>query len=79
MPLSANKTLYSPLDYVSSTKFRVQCFQYHSLQYSKILARSEGAKGQLISKCTFGAIVWTKIPTKKFDKFFPRILKGVKS
>ena len=25
-------------------------------------------KGQLISKC---AIVWTKIPTKKFDKFCP--------
>ena len=26
-------------------------------------------KGQLISKCPFGVIVWTKIPTKKFDKF----------
>ena len=23
-------------------------------------------KGQLISKCPFGVIVWTKIPTKKF-------------
>ena len=29
------------------------------------------AKGQLISKCPFGFIIWTKIPTKKFDKFFP--------
>ena len=28
-------------------------------------------KGQLISKCPFGVIVWTKIPTKKFDKFLP--------
>ena len=30
-------------------------------------------KGQLISKCLFGVIVWTKISTKKFDKFCPRI------
>ena len=30
-------------------------------------------KGQLISKCPFGLIVWTKIPKKKFDKFCPRI------
>ena len=28
-------------------------------------------KGQLISKCPFGVIVSTKIPTKKFDKFCP--------
>ena len=30
-------------------------------------------KGQLISKCPFGVNVSTKIPTKKFDKFCPRI------
>ena len=36
-------------------------------------------KGQLISKCPFGVIVWTKIPTKKFDKFCPRVYKVVKS
>ena len=29
------------------------------------------AKGQLISKCPFGVIFWTKILTKKFDKFLP--------
>ena len=28
-------------------------------------------KGQLISKCPFGVIGWTKIPTKKFDNFCP--------
>ena len=28
-------------------------------------------KGQLISKCPFGVIVWTKIPTKKFPGFLP--------
>ena len=28
-------------------------------------------KGQLISKCPFGVIVWTKIPTKKFPRFLP--------
>ena len=30
-------------------------------------------KGQLISKCPFGVIVWTKIPTEKFDNFCPRM------
>ena len=28
-------------------------------------------KGQLISKCPFGVIVWTKLATKKFDNFCP--------
>ena len=28
-------------------------------------------KGQLISKCLFGIIVWTKIPTKLFLDFCP--------
>ena len=31
------------------------------------------AKGQLISKCPFGVIVWTKIPTKNLTNFCPRI------
>ena len=30
-------------------------------------------KGQFMSKCPFGVIVSTKIPTKKFDNFCPRI------
>ena len=29
------------------------------------------SRGQLISKCPFGVIVWTKIPTKKFPRFLP--------
>ena len=32
-------------------------------------------KGQLISKCSFGVIVWTKIQTKKFPEFLPYPLK----
>ena len=28
-------------------------------------------KGQLISKCPFGVIVWTKIPTNFFPGFLP--------
>ena len=40
---------------------------------------AQPAKGQLILKCPLGVIVWTKIPTKKFDKFCPKIWKGVKS
>ena len=32
-------------------------------------------KGQLISKCLFGVIVWTKIPTKKLPRFLPKPLR----
>jgi hypothetical protein len=30
------------------------------------------AKGQLISKCPIGVIVWTKIPTKDLTNFCPK-------
>ena len=30
-------------------------------------------KGQLISKCPFGVMVWTKVQTNKFDNFCPRL------
>ena len=36
-------------------------------------------KGQLISKCPLGVIVWTKIPMKNMTNFCPRIKKMVKS
>ena len=36
----------------------------------------DNGKGQLISKCPFGVIIWTKIPTKKFNKFLPQNLKS---
>ena len=32
-------------------------------------------KGQLISKCLLGLIVWTKIPTQFFPGFLPQSLK----
>ena len=32
-------------------------------------------KGQLISKCSLGVIVWTKIPTKKLPRFLPKPLR----
>ena len=32
---------------------------------------TQPTKGQLISKCPFGIIVWTKIPTKLFLDFCP--------
>ena len=31
------------------------------------------AKGRLISKCSFGVIIWTEIPTRKFDNVCPRM------
>ena len=40
----------------------VQLFRTHSF-----------TKGQLISKCPFGFIVWTKLPTKLFLNFCPEI------
>ena len=39
-------------------------------------ATDPASTGQLISKCPFGVIVWTKIPTKIFDKFLPQPLKS---
>ena len=36
-------------------------------------------KGQLISKCPFVVIVWTKIPTFFFENLYPGIWKVVKS
>ena len=36
-----------------------------------VLHSEKAPKGQLISKCPFGVIVWNKIPTKKFDQFLP--------
>ena len=44
---------------------------YKDIKYNNGLT-----KGQLISKCPFGVIVSTKIPTKTFDSFCPRILKN---
>ena len=53
---------------------------YHSWIDSMLLSRLENietlqihAKGQLISKCPFGVIVWTKIPMKNLTNFCPRI------
>ena len=36
-----------------------------------LIQESECVKGQLISKCLFGAIVLTKKPTKSFPGFLP--------
>ena len=37
----------------------------------KFLLPKSNAKGQLILKCPFGFIVWTKIPTRLFLDFCP--------
>ena len=41
-----------------------------NLQFSCNVEMSD-VKGQLISKCPFGIIVWTKLPTKLFLDFCP--------
>ena len=43
----------------------------NSVQSSKKISKTN--KGQLISKCPLSVTVSTKIPTKKFDNFCPRI------
>ena len=50
----------------------LQCFALEQRE-SKAKCLRTRPKGQLISKCLFGVIVSTKIPTKKFDNFCPRI------
>ena len=39
--------------------------------YSKPASKKRNPKGQLISKCLFGVIVWTIKPTKFFPGFLP--------
>ena len=48
----------------------------HYWKWNSLLGQSrlfKVAKGQLISKCPFGFIVWTKLPTKLFLNFCPEI------
>ena len=40
-------------------------------KFCLVSQQSKITKGQLISKCHFGLIVWTKIPTKIFLDFCP--------
>ena len=50
------------------------CFRSLFLEKAALhWSHSKGFKGQLISKCPFGNIVWTKIPTKLFLDFCPEI------
>ena len=42
-----------------------------TVSVGEITTSTASAKGQLISKCPFGVIVWTKIPTKNFPVFLP--------
>ena len=48
-----------------------QNFTQNSYKKHKKFMNSNWPKSQLISKCPFGVIVWTKIATKKFDNFCP--------
>ena len=44
---------------------------------AKLICSYKGSpdKGQLISKCSIGVIIWTKIPTNFFSGFLPQPLK----
>ena len=58
-------TCFSPIHKIVS-----QNFAFHFLEGCK-MPFSVMNKGKLISKCPFGVIVWTKIPTKFFPGFLP--------
>ena len=46
-------------------------FQTGGTKLERFLPKNQHTKGQLISKCLYEIIVWTKIPTKNFDNFCP--------
>ena len=48
---------------------------YLNLKSAPCAVQKGPTKGQLISKCPFGVIVRTKIPTKNFPRFLPQPLK----
>ena len=52
------------------TNHKIHLRSFLSFQ-TTALSSSVWSKGQLISKCPFGVIISTKIPTKKFDNFCP--------
>ena len=57
--------------FLEKTSYLLQVVSVNPLQ-----AKSQKLlKGQLTSKCPFGVIVWTKIPTKKFPRFLPKPLR----
>ena len=53
----------------------LQKFERKLEKKSTFRAFASRAKGQLISKCPLGVIVWTKIPTKKLPRFLPKPLR----
>ena len=57
------------LDFCSSSCCYVSC--WGGLFFVKSRLHGHKSKGQLIWKCPFGFIVWTKIPTKLFLDFCP--------
>ena len=68
-PLCARKTFFWKCQQVTF------CFVFNAKTWhaslNKLWFFFEQGKGQLISKCLFGIIVWTKIPTKLFLDFCP--------
>ena len=61
LPLAAARTPHARRTHATGTP---QARHTHA-------ARTRTLKGQIISKCLLGVIIWTKIATKKFDNFCP--------
>ena len=52
---------------------KVWDFNEKMLHWASVVRVWVHTKGQLISKCPFGVIVWTKIPRKNFRDFCPSL------
>ena len=74
-------TFFWSISSIVFLRLKVSQFQNVLLVYSNLKKTTQkisrisalASKGQLISKCPFGIIVWTKIPTKLFLDFCPEI------
>ena len=47
----------------------------HSYDIAEAAVRRDHTKGQLISKCLFGVIVWTKNQRKNYQNFCPSLYR----
>ena len=56
---------------MSRENLKVGTLEFELVEQVNLSVKIVNFKGQLISKCPFGVIVWTKIPTKFFPGFLP--------
>ena len=66
MNTATNHTIFFQISKLSCIVLNF--FGLHQMCSYCSIDKGSKTKGQLISRCPYGVIVWTKIPTKKFTK-----------